>query len=113
MPNDTRGFDYESGNTRKANGPPLQRALEAVGVEFTNRDQPGGRLTNFAATHSAKVMSASNPQIPRLPRKQPATRPPCRTRRNDRRGTERKRVTPPDRRHALVNAFPSFLRAMF
>jgi hypothetical protein len=30
----------------------LQRALEAAGVEFTNGDQPGVRLTKVAAAHS-------------------------------------------------------------
>jgi len=30
----------------------LQRALEAAGVELTNRDQPGVRLTKVAAAHS-------------------------------------------------------------
>jgi transcriptional regulator with XRE-family HTH domain len=31
----------------------LQRALEAAGVEFTNGDQPGVRLTKAAAARSA------------------------------------------------------------
>jgi transcriptional regulator with XRE-family HTH domain len=30
----------------------LQRALEAAGVEFTNGEQPGVRLTKGAAAHS-------------------------------------------------------------
>jgi transcriptional regulator with XRE-family HTH domain len=38
----------------------LQRALEAAGVEFTNGDQPGVRLTK-AAVQSAAPVSASNP----------------------------------------------------
>jgi transcriptional regulator with XRE-family HTH domain len=38
----------------------LQRALEAAGVEFTNGDQPGVRLTKAAAAHSAERASASN-----------------------------------------------------
>jgi transcriptional regulator with XRE-family HTH domain len=32
----------------------LQRALEAAGVEFTNGDQPGVRLTKAAAAQSAE-----------------------------------------------------------
>ncbi len=32
----------------------LQRALEAAGVEFTNGDQPGVRLTKVAAAHSVE-----------------------------------------------------------
>jgi transcriptional regulator with XRE-family HTH domain len=39
----------------------LQHALEAAGVEFTNGDQPGVRLTKAAAARSAKPASASNP----------------------------------------------------
>ncbi len=41
----------------------LQRALEVAGVEFTNGDQPGVRLTKAAATHSTKVASAPNPAV--------------------------------------------------
>jgi transcriptional regulator with XRE-family HTH domain len=37
----------------------LQRALEAAGIEFTNGDQPGVRLTKAAAARSAKPVSAS------------------------------------------------------
>jgi transcriptional regulator with XRE-family HTH domain len=39
----------------------LQRALEAAGVEFTNGDQPGVRLTRAAAARSAKAAKASRP----------------------------------------------------
>jgi transcriptional regulator with XRE-family HTH domain len=39
----------------------LQRALEAAGVEFTNGEQPGVRLTKAAVAHSAEPASASNP----------------------------------------------------
>src|SRR3977135_4224617 len=39
----------------------LQGALEAAGVEFTNGDQPGVRLTKAAAAPSAEPASASNP----------------------------------------------------
>ena len=39
----------------------LQRALEAAGVEFTNGDQPGVRLTRVAAARSAKAAAPSKP----------------------------------------------------
>ena len=39
----------------------LQRALEAAGVEFTNGDQPGVRLTRAAAGHSTEPASAPIP----------------------------------------------------
>ena len=39
----------------------LQRALEAAGVEFTNGDQPGVRLTRAAAARSAEAAAASKP----------------------------------------------------
>jgi transcriptional regulator with XRE-family HTH domain len=39
----------------------LQRALEAAGVEFTNGDQPGVRLTKATAARSAEPASASRP----------------------------------------------------
>src|SRR5450432_2510031 len=38
----------------------LQRALEAAGVEFTNGDQPGVRLTKAAAEEAA---AASKPSV--------------------------------------------------
>jgi len=41
----------------------LQRALEVAGVEFTNGEQPGVRLTEVAAAHSTKAASASNPTV--------------------------------------------------
>ena len=41
----------------------LQRALEAAGVEFTNSDQPGVRLTKAAAARSADPAIASKPTI--------------------------------------------------
>jgi transcriptional regulator with XRE-family HTH domain len=37
----------------------LQSALEAAGVEFTNGNQPGVRLTMAAAAHSAELDSTS------------------------------------------------------
>jgi transcriptional regulator with XRE-family HTH domain len=39
----------------------LQGALEAAGVEFTNGDQPGVRLTLAAAARSAEAAAASKP----------------------------------------------------
>jgi transcriptional regulator with XRE-family HTH domain len=39
----------------------LQGALEAAGVEFTNGDQPGVRLTRAAAVRSAEAAAASKP----------------------------------------------------
>src|SRR6516164_5616205 len=39
----------------------LQSALEAAGVEFTNGDQPGVRLTKATAARSAESASASRP----------------------------------------------------
>jgi transcriptional regulator with XRE-family HTH domain len=41
----------------------LQHALEAAGVEFTNGDQPGVRVTKVAAVHSelAKALKSTVP----------------------------------------------------
>src|ERR1700676_4651812 len=41
----------------------LQRALEAAGVEFTNGDQPGVRLTKAAAAPSAEPARPSKRTI--------------------------------------------------
>ena len=41
----------------------LQRALEAAGVEFTNGDQPGVRLTKATTARSAEPASASRPTV--------------------------------------------------
>ena len=41
----------------------LQRALEAAGVEFTNGDQPGVRLTKAASAHSSKLVSGPKPTV--------------------------------------------------
>jgi transcriptional regulator with XRE-family HTH domain len=40
----------------------LQRALEAAGVEFTNGEQPGVRLTKAAEAQSPERASTSNPK---------------------------------------------------
>ena len=39
----------------------IQRALEAAGVEFTNGEQPGVRLTQAAATRLREANRASQP----------------------------------------------------
>jgi transcriptional regulator with XRE-family HTH domain len=41
----------------------LQRALEAAGIEFTNGDQPGVRLTKAVAARSVEPASASKPTV--------------------------------------------------
>jgi transcriptional regulator with XRE-family HTH domain len=41
----------------------LQRALEAAGIEFTDGDQPGVRLTKGAAARSGEPASASKPTV--------------------------------------------------
>jgi transcriptional regulator with XRE-family HTH domain len=41
----------------------LQNALEAAGIEFTNGDQPGVRLTRAAAARAAEPGSASRPTL--------------------------------------------------
>jgi transcriptional regulator with XRE-family HTH domain len=41
----------------------LQRALEAAGIEFTNGDQPGVRLTKAAAARSAEPGSTQSRRV--------------------------------------------------
>ena len=41
----------------------LQRALEAAGIEFTNGDQPGVRLTKAAAARPAMPGSAQSRRV--------------------------------------------------
>ena len=41
----------------------LQRALEVAGIEFTNGDQPGVRLTRAAAARSAEPGSAQSRRV--------------------------------------------------
>ena len=41
----------------------LQRALEAAGVEFTNGDQPGVRLTKGTLARSAEPAGAPKPAV--------------------------------------------------
>ena len=44
-----------------ANELAIRRAFEGAGVEFTDGDQPGVRLTKAAAAPSTNAASASNP----------------------------------------------------
>jgi transcriptional regulator with XRE-family HTH domain len=48
---------------RRATFDVIQRALEAAGVEFTNGDQPGVRLTKGAAAHSVEPANALKPTV--------------------------------------------------
>jgi transcriptional regulator with XRE-family HTH domain len=41
----------------------LQRAVEAAGIEFTNGDQPGVRLTKAAAARSAEPGSTQSRRV--------------------------------------------------
>jgi transcriptional regulator with XRE-family HTH domain len=41
----------------------LQRALEAAGVEFTNGDKPGVRLTRAATERSTETAEAPKPSV--------------------------------------------------
>jgi transcriptional regulator with XRE-family HTH domain len=41
----------------------LSRALEAAGIEFTNGDQPGVRLSKAASRLPAKPIGASKPTV--------------------------------------------------
>jgi transcriptional regulator with XRE-family HTH domain len=41
----------------------LQHALEAAGIEFTNGDQPGVRLTKAAAARTAQPGSAQSRRV--------------------------------------------------
>ena len=52
----------------------LQRALEAAGIEFTNGDQPGVRLTKAATPRSAETASSSRPTAAaKVARRKPGT----------------------------------------
>ena len=46
-----------------ANDLAIRRALEVAGVEFTNGDQPGVRLTQVAAAHAVGPPSALKPTV--------------------------------------------------
>ena len=56
-----RLFEGEVAESRQATLAVLRQAFEAAGVEFTNGEQPGVRLTKVAAAPSTKAASASNP----------------------------------------------------
>ncbi len=56
-----RLFESEATETRRATLAVLTRAFELAGVEFTNGDQPGVRLTKAAAAHPVRPASASKP----------------------------------------------------
>jgi hypothetical protein len=46
-----------------ANELAIRRTCEAAGVEFTNGDQPGVRLSKAAAARTAEPSSAPNPTV--------------------------------------------------
>jgi transcriptional regulator with XRE-family HTH domain len=46
---------------REGTAEKIRKALESAGVEFTNGDQPGVRLTKDAAAHYREPASASKP----------------------------------------------------
>ena len=48
-------------STTATNDLAIRRALDVAGVEFTNGDQPGVRLTKAAAVRSAEAAAASKP----------------------------------------------------
>jgi transcriptional regulator with XRE-family HTH domain len=50
----------------------LQRALEAAGIEFTNGDQPGVRLTKAAAARPSKPGSAQSRRVAKVVRRKTA-----------------------------------------
>jgi hypothetical protein len=58
-----RNFENENSTPQRATLDVIQRALEAAGVEFTNGEQPGVRVTKAAASRSAELDSALNPRI--------------------------------------------------
>jgi transcriptional regulator with XRE-family HTH domain len=58
-----RNFENGKSTPQRATLDVMQRGLEAVGVEFTNGEQPGVRLTKTAGARSAELASASNSTI--------------------------------------------------
>ena len=54
-----RLFEGEAAESRQATLAVLRQAFELAGVEFTNDDQPGVRLTKAAATHSTVTAKAA------------------------------------------------------
>jgi transcriptional regulator with XRE-family HTH domain len=57
-----RLFESEATETRHATLAVLRRAFELAGVEFSNGDQPGVRLTKTAAAHPVRPAGASKPK---------------------------------------------------
>jgi transcriptional regulator with XRE-family HTH domain len=58
-----RNFENEKSTPQRATLDVIQRALEAAGIEFTNGEQPGVRLTKAAVARSAERDSGLNPRI--------------------------------------------------
>jgi transcriptional regulator with XRE-family HTH domain len=50
----------------------LQRALEAAGVEFTNGEQPGVRMTKAAAAHSSDTRASNSRAAAKVARRKTA-----------------------------------------
>jgi len=58
-----RLFESEATETRQATLAVLRRAFELAGVEFTNGNQPGVRLTNASAAYPMRPASPSKPTV--------------------------------------------------
>jgi transcriptional regulator with XRE-family HTH domain len=58
-----RNFENEKSTPQRATLDVMQRTFEAAGIEFTNGQRPGVRLTKAPAPHSAERASASNPAV--------------------------------------------------
>jgi transcriptional regulator with XRE-family HTH domain len=56
-----RNFENEKSTPQRATLDVIQRALEAAGVDFTNGEQPGVRLTKTAAAQPAEPARVPNP----------------------------------------------------
>jgi len=54
-----RNFENEKSTPQRATLDVIRRAVEAAGVEFTNGDQPGVRLTKAAAARFGDPASAA------------------------------------------------------
>jgi hypothetical protein len=75
-----RNFENGRSTPQRATLDVIQRALEAAGIEFTNGEQPGVRLTKTAAAHVAEPATASSSTIARKAARHKAAK-----------GTEKKR----------------------
>ena len=58
-----RLFEGEAAESRQATLAVLRQAFELAGVEFTNGDQPGVRLTKAPTAHPVRPASVSNPTV--------------------------------------------------